>query len=281
MYEATSQNQQAQNLHSSLQQDFNAIQLLSRNFKVRQITIDDLKQCLRAGYDDFQARPISIPFQIAFYFLVALIIVLFASGQGMRYLAFPMVAGFNLVGPIIAIGFFAMSRQREQGQPMRWGSAFSFVHSWAFAPILALSIVMMVLYVAWLYVAEMIFFGVFGSNPPDTLGGILQVLFNTRSGASLIVYGNFVGLLFACAALAMSVVAFPLALDKPVTSFTALQVSIRAFAANSTVMFVWGLIVVACLVAGALLFFVGLAVALPVLGHATWHLYRKLVVTEL
>lgn len=281
MYEATSHNQQAQNLQPNLQQDFNAIRLVSRNFRVRNISFDDLKQCLRAGYDDFQARPISIPFQIAFYFLVALTIVLFASGQGMRYLAFPMVAGFNLLGPIIAIGFFAMSRLREQGQPMRWGSAFNFVHSWAFAPILALSIVIMVLYVAWLYVAEMIFFGVFGNNPPDTLAGILQVLFNTRSGASLIVYGNFVGLLFACAALAMSVVAFPLALDKPVTSFTALQVSIRAFAANSTMMFVWGLIVVACLAAGALLFFVGLAVALPVLGHATWHLYRKLIDTEL
>jgi uncharacterized membrane protein len=268
MYEASSQKQEPL---------FDEIRLESRDIKVRTITIDDLKQCLRAGYDDFQARPISIPFQIAFYFLVALTIVLFASGQGMRYLAFPMVAGFNLIGPIIAIGFFAMSRQREQGQPMRWGTAFSFVHSSAFAPILALAIIMMVLFVAWLYVAEMIFFGVFGNNPPETLSGILQVLFNTRSGGSLIVYGNFVGLLFACAALAMSVVAFPLALDKPVTSFTALSVSIRAFAANTYVMLAWGLIVVACLALGALLFLVGLAVALPVLGHATWHLYRRLI----
>ncbi len=109
------------------------------------------------------------------------------------------------------------------------------------------------------------------------MSGILQVLFNTRSEGSLIVYGNFVGLLFACAALAMSVVAFPLALDKPVTSFTALSVSIRAFAANTYVMLAWGLIVVACLALGALLFLVGLAVALPVLGHATWHLYRRLI----
>jgi len=268
MYEATSQKQEPL---------FEEIKLVSGDIKVRTIGFDDLKQCLRAGYDDFQARPISIPFQIAFYFLLALTIVLFAFGQGMRYLAFPLVAGFNLLGPIIAIGFFAMSRQREQGQPMRWSTAFGFVHSAAFAPILALSIMMMLLYVVWLYVAEMIFFGVFGDNPPDTLAAVLQVLFNTRSGASLIVYGNFVGLLFACAALAMSVVAFPLALDKPVTSFTAVSVSVRAFAANTYVMLLWGLIVVACLAAGALLFLVGLAVALPVLGHATWHLYRRLV----
>lgn len=268
MYQATSQQQEPL---------FDEIRLESRDIKVRSISLDDVKQSLREGYEDFQARPISIPFQIAFYFLVALTIVLFASGQGMRYLAFPMVAGFNLIGPIIAIGFFAMSRQREQGLPMRWGSAFNFVHSSAFAPILALSIVMMVVYVSWLYVAEMIFFGVFGNNPPDTLAGIMQVLFNTRAGGSLLVYGNFVGLLFACAALAMSVVAFPLALDKPVTSFTALSVSIRAFAANTYVMLVWGLIVVACLAAGAVFFLVGLAVALPVLGHATWHLYRKMI----
>lgn len=264
--------------HRHIEPLFDEIKLAADDIKVRKITLADLRQCLREGYRDFSARPISIPFQIAFYFLVALVIFLVASGQGMRYLAFPMVAGFNLIGPIIAIAFFEMSRQRELGQPMRWSSAFAFIHTSAFAPILALSILMMALYVAWLFMAELIFFSLFGDNLPLSISAFVNELFSTRHGGALIVYGNFVGFLFACAALAISVVAFPLALDKPVTSFTAIAVSIRAFSRNFYVMTAWGLIVVACLALGAALFLIGLAVALPVLGHATWHLYRKLVV---
>jgi len=256
---------------------FEDIQLSAAEIKTREISVQDLRDCLRAGFDDFVARPISIPFQIAFYFLLALTIVLFAADQNLRYLAFPMVAGFNLIAPIIAIGFFAMSKQREQGQEMRWSSAFSFIHTSAFAPILALSLIMMLLYVAWLYMAEMIFFGLFAENTPSTISAFVSELFSSRRGGALIVYGNFVGFLFACTAMAISVVAFPLALDKPVTSVTAMRVSVRAFIDNLAVLCVWGLIVVALLAVGAAFFLVGLAVALPILGHATWHLYRKLV----
>jgi len=231
MYQASTQN------HEPL---FEEIKLAASEIQSRKIEIGDLKHCLRAGYDDFLAKPISIPFQIAFYFLIALTIVLFAADQNLRYLAFPMVAGFNLVGPIIAIAFFAMSRQREQGQPMRWGTAFSFIHTSSFAPILALSILMMFLYVAWLYMAEMIYFGLFGDSTPATIAAFVDELFSTRRGGALIFYGNVVGFLFACAALATSVVAFPLALDKPVTSLTAVRVSIRVFADNFSVLCVWG-----------------------------------------
>jgi uncharacterized membrane protein len=269
MYEAS---------HRHVEPLFDEIKLSAEEIQLRTITVADLRQCLREGYADFMARPISIPFQIAFYFLLALVIFLFASGQDLRYLAFPIVAGFNLIGPIIAIAFFEMSRQRELGQPMRWSSAFSFIHTSSFAPILALSIVMMALYVAWLYIAELIFFSLFGENLPVSLSAFINELFSTRHGGALIVYGNFTGFLFACAALAISVVAFPLALDKPVTSFTAISVSIRAFSRNFYVMAAWGLMVVAIVTLGAALFLIGLAVALPVLGHATWHLYRKLVV---
>jgi len=135
----------------------------------------------------------------------------------------------------------------------------------------------MLLYVAWLYMAEMIFFGLFAENTPSTISAFVSELFSSRRGGALIVYGNFVGFLFACTAMAISVVAFPLALDKPVTSVTAMRVSVRAFIDNLAVLCVWGLIVVALLAVGAAFFLVGLAVALPILGHATWHLYRKLV----
>ena len=264
--------------HSSEEKTFEDICLNSSQFKVRQITLRDLTQSLKAGYADYGAKPSSIPLLILFYSLFALVFTLFAFGQDLRYLAFPMVAGFTLVGPIVAIAFFEMSRRREQGKEMRWRAAFNFIHTSSFAPILALTIMMAVLYLAWLFMAELIFFSLFESTMPVSMDDFINQLFNTRHGGALIAYGNFVGLLFAFAAMALSVVAFPLVLDKPVTSFTAVSVSIRAFMSNTLVLTVWGFIVVALMALGAAVFLIGLAVALPVLGHATWHLYRKLIV---
>ena len=161
---------------------------------------------------------------------------------------------------------------------MRWRAAFNFIHTSSFAPILALTIMMATLYLAWLFMAELIFFSLFESTMPVSMADFINQLFNTRHGGALIAYGNFVGLLFAFTAMALSIVAFPLVLDKPVTSFTAVSVSIRAFMSNTFVLTIWGLMVVAFMAVGAAVFLIGLAVALPVLGHSTWHLYRKLIV---
>lgn len=256
---------------------FEDIALSPKDISVRKLSLDDLWQSLREGYEDYGAKPSSIPLIILFYSLFALLFTLFAFGQDLRYLAFPVVAGFTLIGPIVAIAFFEMSRCRERGLQMRWRSSFRFVHTSSFAPILALSLVMMFLYVAWLYMAEAIFFGLFGSTYPESMSAFINEVFTTRHGGALIAYGNFVGFLFAFAAMAISVVAFPLALDKPVTSITAISVSIRAFTSNFYVLAVWGIVVVTLLTLGAALFLVGLAFTLPVLGHATWHLYRKLI----
>lgn len=256
---------------------FEDICLTADRIQIRTIGLDDLWQSLRQGYDDFGAKPSSIPLSILFYSLFAFIITLFAFGEELRYLAFPIVAGFTLIGPLVAMVFFEISRRRERGQDLRWSSAFRFIHTYSFAPILAMSILMMVLYVAWLFMAELIFFSTFDTMPA-TLAAFINELFTTRHGGALIFYGNFVGFLFAFAAMAMSVIAFPLALDKPVTSTTAISVSIRAFTANVYVLAVWGIVVVAMLTLGAALFLIGLSVALPILGHATWHLYRKIIV---
>lgn len=258
--------------------EFRDICLSTSDIQTRKITLRDLWGALRSGYDDYGANFGTFFVLIAFYFMSALVIALFATEQALWYLAFPMVAGFNLLGPIVATAFFEMSRQREMGRTPNWMNAFSFIHTHSFAPILALTIVMMVLYVGWLSMAELIYFGTFGDRSPASLGEFIEQLFSTRHGAALISYGNLVGFLFAFAALAISVVAFPLALDKPVTSVTAISVSVRAVSSNAYVMAVWGLLVVALLLIGALFFLIGLAFTLPILGHATWHLYRKLVV---
>jgi uncharacterized membrane protein len=199
------------------------------------------------------------------------------TGPYLLHLVFPVVSGFTLIGPVVSIGLFEMSRRRERGLDVTWSSAFDFVHSSSFAPILALSVAMMLLYVAWLYIAQLLYFGLFGAVPPDSISEFATQVLTTRQGGALIFYGTILGFIFAIVVLAISVVAFPLLLDKPVSAITAVRTSIKAVTSNTLMMAVWGLIVVVLLTAGSVLFLIGLAVVLPILGHATWHLYRKLV----
>ena len=258
---------------------FRDICLSADDIQIRKIGLKDLWQSLREGWEDYSEKPIStLTLLVLYYPLIALVFVLLALGRDLRFLAFPTVAGFTLLGPILAIAFFEMSRHRESGLKMRWRRAFGFVHSSAFAPILALSILMTLLYAAWLYAAQVIYFSLFADTPPTSVSDFLNQLISTRHGGALIFYGNFVGFLFAYAAMAFSIVAFPLILDKPVNSFTAIYVSVSAFTSNFFVLAVWGMIVVVIMAVGAALLFIGLAVALPILGHATWHLYRKIIV---
>ncbi|NKB50266.1 MAG: DUF2189 domain-containing protein [Alphaproteobacteria bacterium] len=256
---------------------FRDIQVTSSQIAVRKIGVKDLVQALRKGFDDFSAKPSHIVFLIIIYPLFALLLTLFLAGQTLLHLAFPVVAGLTLLGPVVSVALFEMSRRRESGLDTSWRSAFDFMHSASYAPILALSLLMMLLYVAWLYMAQFIYFGLFGAVPLESVSDFTHQLLTTRHGGALIVYGTAVGLIFAIIALAISVVAFPLLLDRPATTVTAVTTSIRAVTSNPLIMAVWGLIVVVLLAAGAAVFLVGLIVVLPVLGHATWHLYRRLV----
>jgi len=135
----------------------------------------------------------------------------------------------------------------------------------------------MLLYIAWLFLAQLIYIGTFGTDMPISIPDFWTLLVTTRQGAGLIIYGLGVGFLFAFTTMAISVVAFPLLLDKPVSAATAVAISFRAVTANLLVMALWGISVAVLLAIGALLFLVGLAAVLPILGHATWHIYRKVV----
>lgn len=256
---------------------FDDIKLEAGDIAIRTIGLDDVWLSLKRGYADFNANPGAFPFLMLYFPLFVALFSLFALNEESRYLLFPIVAGFTLVGPLVAVVFFEMSRSREAGLETRWGSMFRFIHTHSFAPILALSLMMTVLYVAWLSVAELIWFGTMGDTVPGSMTAFVNEVLTTRHGWALVFYGCGVGFLFAFAAMALSVISFPLALDKPVTAMTAVKVSIRAFTANFNVLAVYGLVVALLMAFGTALFFLGLAFVLPILGHTTWHLYRRLV----
>ncbi|MEP9378195.1 DUF2189 domain-containing protein [Aquabacter sp. CN5-332] len=244
---------------------------------VRRITVADLKDVVAKGFADFAAYRTDVLFICLIYPLAGLLLARFALGQGMLPLLFPLVSGFALIGPFAAAGLYEMSRRREQGAAVTWFDAFGVFQSPALGRILELGLLLTAIFVVWLVVAMAIYVATFGLTMPTSYATFAQEVFTTRAGWTLILVGVGAGFLFALLVLAISAISFPLLIDRPVGVSTAIRTSIRAFVVNPVPMLAWGLIVAGSLVLGAIPALVGLIVVMPVLGHATWHLYRRLV----
>jgi len=244
---------------------------------VCRIKVTDLRDALVRGLDDLGAYRTDVIFLCLIYPLVGISLALLTFGYETLPLLFPLASGFALVGPVAAVGLYEMSRRREQGIPITWADAFGAISSPAFGAILVLGLVLLAIFLLWLLAANVIYELTLGPEPPVSIAAFVRDVFTTRAGWAMIAVGVGVGLLFALLVLAISVVSFPLLLDRDVGLRTALLTSIRAVTANPGPMAVWGLIVAGGLLIGSIPAFLGLIIVMPVLGHATWHLYRKVV----
>jgi len=244
---------------------------------IRHISPADLYQSLAAGIDDFIAMPSHAVFLCVIYPLLGLFLIALTIGHAMLPLAFPVAAGFALVGPLAAIGLYELSRRREAGLDTSSSHAFDVLYSPSLPAIVALGVLLMVIFLVWLAVAEWIYIANFGYAAPASIRKFVTDVLTTHAGWTLIVAGTGAGFLFAVLVLTISVVSFPLLLDRDVGAAVALLTSIRVVIANPVTMALWGLIVAGLLVVGSIPFLFGLAVVMPVLGHATWHLYRRAV----
>jgi len=231
---------------------------------------------LAKGFDDFKAMPTFALFLVIIYPIIGLILFRVVFESDLLPLAFPLIAGFTLIGPLAAIGLYQMSRLREQGLPISW-EAMKLHRTPSFGAIVTLGIVLTAIFFIWLVTAQAIYHLIFGSAVPASIADFARQVFTTSAGWTLIFVGCGVGFVFAAVVLTISVVSFPMLLDQNVDAATAVRTSVRAVFANPMTMAMWGLVVAGGLVIGALPFLVGLAIVLPVLGHSTWHLYRKVV----
>jgi uncharacterized membrane protein len=244
---------------------------------VRKIGLADLRDALAKGADDFYAMPTHAIFLCVIYPFVGFALARLAFGYSILPLLYPLASGFALVGPIAALGLYELSRRREAGLETSATRAFDVFESSSIGAVAVLGILLLIIFVVWVAVADAIYVANFGYASPPSVGAFLKDVLTTRPGWNLIIVGNGLGLLFAILVLTISVVSFPLLLDRDVGAAVALLTSIRAVAHNPLTMMVWGLIVAALLVVGSLPLFFGLTVVMPLLGHATWHLYRKVV----
>ncbi|WP_170426953.1 DUF2189 domain-containing protein [Ruegeria arenilitoris] len=245
--------------------------------KVQTLTMQDLKDCLRAGYNDFLETRADAIFVVLIYPIAGLLMFGFGLNRNMVPLLAPLIMGFALIGPVAAVGLYEISRKREMGKETHWLDAFGVFRSPSFGAILALGFYLVMLLLIWLMAAQSIFAHTIGPDLPTSFGAFLGEVFTTSAGWTMILFGNAVGFLFALIALAISVVSFPLLLDRPVGLPVAVVTSVRVLRQNPGVILAWGFIVAALLIIGAIPMLLGLIVVIPVLGHATWHLYRRAV----
>jgi uncharacterized membrane protein len=250
---------------------------VSEPLAIRRIGTHDLMDALKQGAADFWAAPTHLFFICLMYPILGVFFAGLAFGNNMLPLLFPLVSGFALVGPLAAVGLYEISRERERGQEVSVSSVSNVFRSHSIGSIAALGVLLMVIFIAWLLTAQTLYQSLFGWRAPESLGAFLSEVFTTRHGWTLIIVGNALGFIFSAIVFCLSVISFPLLVDRDVGAIPAILTSFRAVAANPGPMLMWALIVAGMLAIGFIPLFIGLAIVLPILGHATWHLYRKVV----
>jgi uncharacterized membrane protein len=244
---------------------------------IRTISLADLQDALRLGWEDFKAIPSHAIILCVIYPVLGLVLARTVLGYSVLPLLFPLAAGFALLGPFAALGLYELSYRRERGEQASAADALEVLRSPSFGAMLGLGALLLALFIVWIATAQAIYVATFGYEAAAGIPDFVRRVLTTSQGWWLIVLGCGVGLLFALVALCVSVVSFPLMLDRHAGAADAMATSMQAVARNPVPMLTWGFIVAALLVLGSLPFFLGLAIVVPVLGHATWHLYRKVI----
>ena len=243
---------------------------------IRRIHASDIVDALAEGLRDFQAYPAYGLFFGGIYALGGLATAFAAFWWGMNYLVYPMAAGFVLIGPFVAVGLYEVSRRRELGEPMGWRAVLGVIFAQGGKEISWMAFVTLFIFMIWMYQVRLLialFFGLHGMPA----GSFPAILFTTPEGLAFLAVGHAVGAVLAILVFSLTVVSFPLLLDRQVDVVTAMITSVKSVVINPLPMIGWALVVTLLIIVASLPAFLGLFIVLPVLGHTTWHLYRKVV----
>ncbi len=246
---------------------------------VREISKSDLKNALIYGWNDFKAAP---QFGLLFGLLYASggwSIILLATVSGFYYLAYPLAAGFALIAPFVAAGLYEVSRRLELRLPLGWGEVIEAIKGGGRRDLGWMALVTTFTFFIWIDIAIFLYAMFFGMKAPGPWVLMTDIL-TTSNGLMFFVTGNVIGAMIAFAVFSLTVVSFPLLLDRDVDFVTAMITSIRAVKLNLVCMIYWALTIAALTAVSLLTGLLGLVVVLPWLGHASWHMYRFAVVAE-
>jgi len=244
---------------------------------IRRVDQGDLSWALAEGWKDFKEKRGELIVLALIYPIVGLLVAAITFNDRLLPMFFPLVAGMSILGPAVASGFYELARRRESGLESSWRHFLDPLRGRSRTPLAFLTTGLAALFLGWLIVASLVYAATIGVDRPAGISEFLSQLFTSPEGWTMIAVGNGAGFAFAVATLTLTLVSFPMVVDKPVDAATAIMTSIRAVTENPKAAASWGLRVAGLLFLGCLPMFVGLAVVLPVLGYATWHLYTRLV----
>lgn len=238
------------------------------------LTLADLRVALAKGWADYRAHPLFGMFFAAFYIAGGLALSWLLATRGSSMWLIPAASGFPLIAPFTAVGLYEVSRRREAGLPLSWGAVLGALRGRGDDQLLMIGGFVFVGFTFWMILAHGIF-AIFMAE--SGVGGESLAMLQTTSGIAMLAVGTVTGALMAFLFYAVTVISLPLLVDKDIDFLTAIIKSLRAVQLNRMVMVVWATIIAATLFAAMIPAFLGLLVVLPVLGHATWHLYRRVV----
>lgn len=245
---------------------------------VRAVTWSDIREAMRDGWADFRAAPLPGLFFGGVYAAGGLLMTLLVTRLGASYLVYPLAAGFALIAPFVACGLYEVSRMRDAGRRPTLGAAIGAAWGRRAGDLSSMAFVTLFVFIVWMYQTRLLLALFLGFSAVATVEDLVRVIFTTPEGLAFLAVGHLVGAVLAALVFSITVVSFPLLLDRDVDFVTAIITSVSAVAASPLVMLGWAALIVAMTALAIAPAFLGLVVVLPVLGHATWRLYRKAVV---
>ena len=245
--------------------------------EVNTMTVDDLKAALNQGLSDFARAPLYGFFFGGVFALAGILIVLAVARWHMSWMVYPIAIGFPLIGPFAAVGLYEVSRRLANGEPLSWGSVLGFVWRQRFRELSWMAFVMLFIFWIWMYQIRLLIAIVLGRMSFSTLDRFLEIVFTTPTGWLFLAIGHVVGAILSMILFCTTVVSIPLLMERDVDIVTAMITSFKVVIASPVVMIGWGVFVTLAVIAGTLPMFLGLVIVLPILGHATWHLYKRAV----
>lgn len=243
--------------------------------EIRAITVVDLVEVFGAGIQDMRRAPVHSLFFGLSYAVGGWLILLLLWKLRMPYLAYPMAMGFALIAPFVATGLYDVSRRLETDTPVTWRAVLSAPWLPQRRDLRWMALITGFALVLWMDIAAILSFGFLGFQA--LTADLVNELFTTPSGLLFLAIGNLAGAIIAFSIFSISVISFPLLYDRDLDFVTAMVASVKTVSVNPRTMAVWAIVIGALTALSIVSLFVGLIVVLPVLGHASWHLYRRVI----
>ena len=244
---------------------------------VAALSVSDMRQCLFEGMSDFARAPVYGIFFGAVFALAGLAIVAALTWWQIPWLIYPFAIGFPLIGPFAAAGLYEVSRRLETGQPLSWGTVLPVVWAQRGRELSWMAFVMLFVFWIWMYQIRLLVALFLGRLSFSTLDRFLTIVFTTTEGWIFLAVGHAVGAAISLGLFSITVISIPLLMERNIDFVTAMITSIKTVAASPAVLLGWGVVVTVSMLVACVPFFLGLLVVLPVLGHTTWHIYRRAV----